>query len=378
MRNVFVNVLIGGLLLFSTCASAQISLVNVTSCAEGIFPAATCAITPTGSGHLIVVGWKSVGATGTGTVVSSITDNAGNSYSEAGAAKSTDATHNAILDIWYAKNSRAGATTVTITPNPGGIDGGGVVWEFAGVDTNSPLDQTSVLNNQSATATPSGSPIAASANEVIISAVNSQIGISGIVSGKSFHQRFYSNWSGLGTPPDFICRYIRCAMEPRIRRNLFSYYDFLQSGRCGSVNACDLATPYGTINTADVQAAINMTLGSTPCTANIDGSGVCNVVVVQRVVNASMPGGTCVTGTTVAHSVSLNWAASSTPNVTYNVYRSVTSGSYSTPLASSGTATSYTDTAVQAGQNYYYVVTAVSGGTESAHSNEVPATVPSP
>jgi hypothetical protein len=58
-------------------------------------------------------------------------------------------------------------------------------------------------------------------------------------------------------------------------------------------NACDLAQPYGTIDAADVQSAINMTLGSSPCTANIAGAAVCNVVVVQRVVNASLPGGKC-------------------------------------------------------------------------------------
>src|SRR5215472_117613 len=53
-------------------------------------------------------------------------------------------------------------------------------------------------------------------------------------------------------------------------------------------NACDLATPYGTIDASDVQAAINMSLGVAPCTANIAGANVCNVVVVQRVINASL------------------------------------------------------------------------------------------
>jgi len=38
--------------------------------------------------------------------------------------------------------------------------------------------------------------------------------------------------------------------------------------------------------------------------------------------------------------------------------------------------TNYADLTVQAGQTYYYVVTAVSGGVESVFSNEVTAVVP--
>ena len=142
-------------------------------------------------------------------------------------------------------------------------------------------------------------------------------------------------------------------------------------------SACDLTQPYGTPDSSDVQAAINMTLNLSPCTANIMGSGICNVVVVQRVVNATLPGGACVTGNgIVAHSVMLNWVASITPGVTYNVYRSTTSGVYSSPLVSSLSTTGYTDSTVQSGQTYYYVVTAVNAGSESARSNQTPATIP--
>jgi fibronectin type 3 domain-containing protein len=109
---------------------------------------------------------------------------------------------------------------------------------------------------------------------------------------------------------------------------------------------------------------------------------VCNVVVVQRVINA-MPAptgtGTCLTGTgAVAHSVSLSWAASTTPSVTYNVYRATTSGGYSsTPIASAVPGTTYTDTTVLAGQTYFYVTKAVnSSGTLSTASNEAQAIVP--
>jgi len=132
------------------------------------------------------------------------------------------------------------------------------------------------------------------------------------------------------------------------------------------VNACDVASQ-GTVNQADVTAIVNMTIGETPCptTVNIAGPGVCNAAVVQRVINAAL-GGACVTGYgAVPHYVTLNWTASTTPSVTYNVYRTTTSGVYAGALASAGAATTYTDSTVAAGQTYYYVVTAVSGSTES-------------
>jgi hypothetical protein len=146
-------------------------------------------------------------------------------------------------------------------------------------------------------------------------------------------------------------------------------------------SACDLAPPYGTIDSSDVQAAANMALGISPCTANIAGSGVCNVVVVQRVVNASLPGGLCVTGYgAIPHLAKLNWTASTSQNLTnYKVYRSTTTGGPYSLLSTLGLVTNYTDYTVQAGQTYYYATTVVdSSGVESAYSNTVSVSVPTP
>jgi hypothetical protein len=138
-------------------------------------------------------------------------------------------------------------------------------------------------------------------------------------------------------------------------------------------NACDLNQD-GKVDAADVQAAINASIGLSACNANIYGAGVCNVVVVQRVVNASL-GGTCLTGTgSISHSVSLNWAASTSGNVSgYKVYR----GPYSA-VSTLGIVTSYTDQNVQSGQTYYYVTTALAGTVESGFSNQAQAIVPVP
>jgi hypothetical protein len=144
------------------------------------------------------------------------------------------------------------------------------------------------------------------------------------------------------------------------------------------LKSCDLAAPWGVIDSNDVAAVVNMTLGIAPCTVNIIGPGICNADVVERVVNASLSG-ICDTGSgTVAHSVTLNWTSSASSNLTnYKIYRGGVSGGPYTPLATLGLVTTYTDNNVQAGQTYYYVATAVnSSGQESAYSTEASAAVP--
>jgi fibronectin type 3 domain-containing protein len=83
-----------------------------------------------------------------------------------------------------------------------------------------------------------------------------------------------------------------------------------------------------------------------------------------------------------SHSVVLAWDAStSTDVVGYNDYRSGVSGGAYARLNGSIPVLplTYTDTTVQAGLTYYYVVTAVdSEGTESQYSNEASALVPYP
>ena len=81
---------------------------------------------------------------------------------------------------------------------------------------------------------------------------------------------------------------------------------------------------------------------------------------------------------TAASSVALNWNASTSQVTGYRVYRSETSGSsYNLLTGTALTALSYTDTTVDAGTTYYYVVTSVdSAGVESLYSNQVSAAIP--
>jgi hypothetical protein len=143
-------------------------------------------------------------------------------------------------------------------------------------------------------------------------------------------------------------------------------------------NACDLNQD-GLVNNADIAIAINMALGTVACSANVEGSNTCTVITVQRVFNASL-GQPCVAYNT--HAAILSWTASTTPNVTYNVYRaSASTGPFTTPVNSSPiSGTTFTDASVQAGQTYYYVATAVDmNGNQSADSSpSVQVTIPSP
>ena len=75
------------------------------------------------------------------------------------------------------------------------------------------------------------------------------------------------------------------------------------------------------------------------------------------------------------NSVSLTWNAAAGSPASYNVKRSTTSGSGYVTVSGAGavTGTNYTDS-VAGGTNYYYVVSAVNAGGESANSSEVTAT----
>ena len=83
--------------------------------------------------------------------------------------------------------------------------------------------------------------------------------------------------------------------------------------------------------------------------------------------------------TTVPHTVSLSWTASTTPGVVgYNVYRSTTNGTGYTKINSSLVfPLDYTDNTVANGTTYYYVTTALDGsGNESPFSNQATAVIP--
>jgi hypothetical protein len=104
-----------------------------------------------------------------------------------------------------------------------------------------------------------------------------------------------------------------------------------------------------------------------------------NLTIVSNATDSPTSIGLTGTGTQQAQTVALGWTASTSSVIGYNVYRgTVTGGPYSAKLTSSPVAsTQFTDTAVQSGQTYYYVVTSVdSNEVESVYSGQASASIP--
>ena len=123
-------------------------------------------------------------------------------------------------------------------------------------------------------------------------------------------------------------------------------------------------------------ATLNVTF--TPAGA---GSATGSVTVASNATNS--PASVALSGSgvqPVQHSATLTWNASTSSVVGYHAYRGTASGGPYAKLTSSATAsTTFTDSTVQSGQTYYYVVTAVaSSGAESVNSNQTQAIIPSP
>jgi Abnormal spindle-like microcephaly-assoc'd, ASPM-SPD-2-Hydin len=109
------------------------------------------------------------------------------------------------------------------------------------------------------------------------------------------------------------------------------------------------------------------------------GSATGSITVTSNATNSPMVialSGTGVAPTT--YSVSLNWTASASSVTGYNVYSSTVSGGPYTKLTPAPVGvTGYTDSAVQQGNTYYYVVTSVnSQNQESGYSAQVSASIP--
>jgi hypothetical protein len=109
------------------------------------------------------------------------------------------------------------------------------------------------------------------------------------------------------------------------------------------------------------------------------GSTTGSVQVVSNATNSPDSIALSGTGVTVVnHSVGLSWSPGTSTVMGYNTYSSAQSGGPYTKLTTAPVAvTSYTDSSVQSGKTYYFVVTAVdSGNLESGYSSEVSASVP--
>jgi hypothetical protein len=127
----------------------------------------------------------------------------------------------------------------------------------------------------------------------------------------------------------------------------------LQPGQSDSVTVVFEPTVTGSAS-----GTISVAAGSTTILVALSGSG---------------------TAATSSHSVDLSWGASTSTNVAgYYVERATSSGGpYQVLNSSKDTTTSYVDSTVQAGKEYFYVIVAVNtSGQESNPSAQVSATIP--
>src|SRR5438874_570703 len=149
------------------------------------------------------------------------------------------------------------------------------------------------------------------------------------------------------------------------------------------------ATISGTTNTA-VNWLVNGGLGGNSTVGTISSAGLYTApssvpgnsvtVTAQSAYDSTSSANATVTVTPSSTPVSLSVSATTSIAHGYNIYRgTVSGGPYTRINASLEPATLYTDSAVHAGQTYYYVTTAIdSTGVESGYSNVVQAVVPTP
>lgn len=123
--------------------------------------------------------------------------------------------------------------------------------------------------------------------------------------------------------------------------------------------------------------AVNANTSITPVIPSESAASTEVSATPMRVVPPAAPTNLAAAGTPANQAtakLTLTWSAS-TGATSYNIYRSLNAnGEGGTPLATGVTGTSYTDSSVTFATTYFYKVTAVNAGGESAKSNEASAT----
>ena len=182
-----------GVLALASCGQGAIfhgSGWAIVNSASNGGPISNLTIPATGTGHLIVVALMFNG----GTYATGVSDDAGNAYVSADAKAYAGALS---TEIWYAVNSKPGATVVTPTfaDSPTSVEI--TVWEVSGISTSPPdVSNTSngvfTLNN-----TPGPAVITTQAGDFIVSILFAvDTNVSGISTGNEFTNDFTTSGNG--------------------------------------------------------------------------------------------------------------------------------------------------------------------------------------
>lgn len=153
-------------------------------------PISTLTIPATGTGNLIVVGLMFNG----GTYAIGVSDDAGNTYvsADAKAYAGVDST-----EIWYAVNSKPGATVVTPAFANSTTHVEITVWEVSGLSTSAPDVSSASSGNVTLSNTPGPAVVTAHAGDFIVSILFAlDTTFSGISTGNDFTDDFTTNGNG--------------------------------------------------------------------------------------------------------------------------------------------------------------------------------------
>jgi hypothetical protein len=183
----------GGYTYTSGSGGGGIGFVQSNSAPTSFIPSlATVAATfnlaqSAGNLNIVVVGWGD-----TTSLVSTVADSRGNTYSQAGGTTTGTGLRQA---IYYAKNIAAGSNTVTVTFNRAATYPDIRILEYSGLDTSNPLDGTAAGAGTGTTAASASAPTT-TANELIFGAGSNGDGFSG--AGAGFTLRMIDFYGNLG------------------------------------------------------------------------------------------------------------------------------------------------------------------------------------
>jgi hypothetical protein len=162
----------------------------VVSDASNAGPISSLTIPGTGTGNLIVVALMF----NEGTYVTSVSDDAGNAYVSADAKAYTSALS---TEIWYAVNSKPGATVVTPAFAESTSHVEITVWEVSGISNSAPDVTNTLSGSVTLDNTPGPAVITSHAGDFIVSILFAvDTSISGISTGNEFTNDFTTNGNG--------------------------------------------------------------------------------------------------------------------------------------------------------------------------------------
>ena len=355
-----------------------------------------------------------------GVTPSAVTDSQGNSFTLVRNPLTTPA--GAVSSVYYAKNIKGGADTVTVTLSANSSYLEVYLSEYSGINPTSPIDAEAGASG-TAGAVSSGAAKTTVAGDMIYSFCVADWACtagSGFTTRSTLDSNLIEDMVA-GNPGQYAATgtankgwsMLMVALKPNsvvpedVPQNPSAAVSLSTTSLTfGSIPVGQASTPQiiTVTNTGSVAlsiAGIGLT-GANPtdfaevttCGTSLATGANCTVVVLfTPLTSGNLSASLTVTDSAPSspqsvslsggggHDVILTWTASATPGVSgYYVYRGTASGKESsTPLNSTPIAgTMYADSNVTAGQTYYYLLTAVAanGATQSGRSGEASATAP--